>query len=216
MLSLITISMPDGTFWEKASFFILAAATLIGIGKTVLWAWPYFRRPSQFKLEIASKLSDVAYESNLSVNERYNGSQLLSVPSDCSITFLLRLKSKQKQIHFRLHYTDQKGNDFPDSIIALERATGFEMYPQYWGIDGRTDHEGGVQGNISYPSNRRKTEKDCYIRVTAKVRQSCCGILKFEGFYNLKDDRRLSAKCQARLNIQIIPSVFHKEGSQKQ
>ncbi len=214
LAALITICLPNGTFWEIASFIILAGGTLLVIGKFFRWTWPYLWRSRQFRREISPDLCSGDYNTQqLPSKDKYDTSQTLSVVGDGTITFLLRLKTKQKQVDFGLRYLGKDGKDFPNSVIELTEVNGFRVHLKYWNIDGHRDYEGGLRGIISYPS-RRDAEKDCYMRITAQIRQSCCGILRFEGRYLLEDGRPLSAKSEARLNIQFTPLVPDKEGSQ--
>lgn len=206
--------MPEGTFWEKASFFILAVGTLIAIGRTARWAWPYLKRHGQFKLEVGTELCSSNRDARLSGNEVYKPSQILSVTNSGTITFLLRLKSKQKHVFFKIRYLGADGKDFSNSVITLEKAEGFHGYPQYWNAQGQSDYQGGLQGQIAYPDGRRDAEKDCHMKITAKVMQSCCGILKFEGRYSTNDGRGMIATSKARLNIRFMPSTLDKGDSQ--
>jgi len=215
ILGVVVISMPDGTFWEIASFSILAVATLIAICKYGRSLCPYLCHFWQFKLEISSDLYSGDYNTQHlpSNDDIYNSSQTLSVVGNSTITFLLRLKTKQKKVDFRLRYLGIDGKDFPEDVIKLVKPYGFQADLRYWDVTGNTDYESGLTGMITRPS-KRDFEKYCYMRVTVEIKQSCCGILKFEGRYRLEDGRSLSAKCQARLNIQVTPSIPDKEGSQ--
>ena len=194
--------MPDGTFWEIAAFFILAAGALIAVCGWLRWLWPYLWRFRQFDLEIGSALCSDDYHADLPKDERYNRNQTITIDSPQKVTLLVRLQSKQKSVYFALRYLGNDGKDFPNAQIAFVEAKGFQAHEQYWSVDGHPNSEGSLKGRVQHPA-RRNAEKDCYMRVTAKVRQSCNGTLRFEGQYDVRGDRKLSAKADAKLDIQV-------------
>lgn len=177
--------------------------------------WNYLLRTQQFKLLVGSELCDGGNQSDLLQNVSYNSTQKIKVDTPQEITFLLRLKAKPKSFYFSLRYLDNKGEDLPQSQIEFKAISGFQAHPEYWSVDGRLDPDSGFKGTVQM-SERRHAIKDCYIRITALIQQSCIGTLRFEGKYRIDDGHRLSAKSEAKLTIKINESASHKEGSHKE
>jgi hypothetical protein len=87
LLSVITISMPEGTFWEIATFWILVGTTIIAIGR---WGYPKFRRwwisraysisfTDSFESNISSKSKVVRVgEQDIFVKVKMNTPQIIS------------------------------------------------------------------------------------------------------------------------------------------
>ena len=118
------------------------------------------------------------------------------------------------KVHYSLRYLDNDGEDLPQSQIEFKEVKGFQAHPKYWSVSGQSDHEGGLRGLVQYPPDRRNVEKDCYVRITALVKQSCIGTLRIEGKYRIDGGHRFSVKSEAKLTIEINKSASHTGGSQ--